>query len=90
MRLAEKVAVVTGAAQGLGKAIALAMAAKGADIVACDIQADALATLAEQIEQHAGRCLPVPSSAANRVTGTCREASMLVRGLREGDTAEIS
>ncbi|WFR73031.1 SDR family oxidoreductase [Prescottella defluvii] len=59
MKLAGKVAVVTGAAQGLGKAIALAMAIEGADIVACDIQADALAALAAEIEQHGGRCLPV-------------------------------
>ena len=35
MKLANKVAMVTGARQGLGKAIALALAEAGADIVIC-------------------------------------------------------
>ena len=37
MKLAEKVAVVTGAAQGIGFAIAAAMAAEGASVVVADI-----------------------------------------------------
>ena len=43
MRLKEKVIIVTGAAQGLGKAFSLALAREGAKIVVVDI-ADSGAT----------------------------------------------
>jgi 3-oxoacyl-[acyl-carrier protein] reductase len=43
MKLKDKVALITGGAQGLGKAIALAMAKEGAKIVICDINAKTLA-----------------------------------------------
>lgn len=43
MRLEGKVAVVTGAARGLGRASAQRLAAKGANVVAVDVQGDALA-----------------------------------------------
>ena len=38
-----RVAIVTGAAQGLGRVIAQRLAEEGADIVVCDIQEDRLA-----------------------------------------------
>ncbi|MFH9070523.1 SDR family NAD(P)-dependent oxidoreductase [Streptomyces alboflavus] len=59
MKLKEKVALVTGAAQGLGKAIALAMAREGADLVVADIQDDLLADTAKEIEALGRRCLPI-------------------------------
>ncbi|TYQ04076.1 UNVERIFIED_ORG: short subunit dehydrogenase [Nocardia globerula] len=43
MKLLNRVAVVTGAGQGLGRAIALAMAEEGANLVLCDVQGDKLA-----------------------------------------------
>jgi 3-oxoacyl-[acyl-carrier protein] reductase len=43
VKLADRVAVVTGAAQGIGKAIALAFAREGARVVLCDLDAQALA-----------------------------------------------
>lgn len=36
MNLSNRVALVTGGAQGLGKSIALALAKQGADVVICD------------------------------------------------------
>lgn len=44
-RLAGKTALVTAAAQGIGRATAIAMAREGARVLATDVDADALATL---------------------------------------------
>ena len=46
MQLESKVVVITGAARGLGRAYAVAMAAEGASIFACDI-GDCSETVAE-------------------------------------------
>ncbi|MCJ0903278.1 SDR family NAD(P)-dependent oxidoreductase [Rhodococcus sp. ARC_M6] len=50
MQLLDKVALVTGAAQGLGRSIALAMAHEGANLVLCDLQEDKLAEVSAEIE----------------------------------------
>ncbi|MDP6491782.1 MAG: SDR family NAD(P)-dependent oxidoreductase, partial [Kiritimatiellia bacterium] len=49
-----KVAIVTGAARGIGAAIAVRLANEGADIALCDLQEDWLAETAEAIKS-AGR-----------------------------------
>lgn len=49
--LAGKVAVVTGAAQGIGQAIALLFADKGADLVLADLQESVQATTATVMER---------------------------------------
>ncbi len=59
MQLLDKVAVVTGAAQGLGRSIALAMAQEGADVVLCDLQEDKLAEVSAEIEALGRKCLAV-------------------------------
>ena len=48
--LTDQVAVVTGAAQGIGKATALSLAAFGCDLAICDRQAEKLADVAKEIE----------------------------------------
>ncbi len=53
-RLANKVAIVTGAASGLGKAIALLYAAEGAKVVAADINEEALSQLEKEITSDKG------------------------------------
>lgn len=59
MRLAGRVAIITGAGSGIGAASARAMAAEGARVVAADLnEAGAKATV-EQIEQAGGRALAV-------------------------------
>lgn len=50
MELKGKVAIVTGAGQGLGKAIALELAKAGADIVAADVRKDTLEEVKREVE----------------------------------------
>ncbi|MDM0117172.1 SDR family oxidoreductase [Variovorax sp. J22R133] len=59
MKLKNKVALITGGAQGLGKSIALAMAGEGANIVICDINAKTLPGAQAEIEATGVRCLGV-------------------------------
>lgn len=59
MKLSDRVAVITGGAQGLGKSIALAMAREGATIVICDINPKPLPGAQAEIESVGGRCLAV-------------------------------
>src|ERR1700751_96336 len=49
-----RVAVVTGAAQGLGRVIAKRFAEEGAKLVVCDIQEDRLATAARELREETG------------------------------------
>ena len=58
---AGKVAVVTGAASGIGKALALDFARRGMRIVAADVEEDPLADLASQIKGLGEECLQHPT-----------------------------
>jgi NAD(P)-dependent dehydrogenase (short-subunit alcohol dehydrogenase family) len=64
MRLAGKVAVVTGAASGIGRASALAFAAEGARVVAVDREVAKLAETAEAIGEIGGTVLAHPADIA--------------------------
>jgi NAD(P)-dependent dehydrogenase (short-subunit alcohol dehydrogenase family) len=49
-----RVAIVTGAAQGLGRVIAKRLAEEGAKLVVCDIQEERLATAARELREETG------------------------------------
>ncbi len=59
IRLKGKVAIVTGAAQGIGRAIAFRLAAEGAKVAVADIQTAAANATAEEIRAAAGHALAV-------------------------------
>jgi 3-oxoacyl-[acyl-carrier protein] reductase len=54
-----KVAVVTGAARGIGQAIAKRLAQEGADVAICDLQAEWLAETAGIVEGAGRKALPL-------------------------------
>jgi 3-oxoacyl-[acyl-carrier protein] reductase len=87
MRFKDKVAVVTGAARGIGRAIALAFVGEGAKAVLVDIDGEPLERLQEEIVNRGGQALPIPcdiskSSAVgamvNLVLGTFDRMDILV------------
>jgi 3-oxoacyl-[acyl-carrier protein] reductase len=61
MKRANKVAVVTGAAQGIGKTIAVYLAEKGASLVVCDINLEMASETAREIETAGSSCLALKS-----------------------------
>jgi NAD(P)-dependent dehydrogenase (short-subunit alcohol dehydrogenase family) len=66
LELAGKVAVITGASQGVGKAIARELAKEGVDIAICARRREALEAAASELEQETGRrILPVPTDTTN-------------------------
>ena len=60
-----KVALVTGAGSGLGEAIARALAARGAKVVATDIQADAVEQVVRGIVADGGTAIALRQDAAS-------------------------
>ncbi len=64
--LADRIAVVTGAANGIGRASALGLAAAGADVAVIDLEGDRLASLAEEIGAAGRRAMPLVADCTDR------------------------
>ena len=64
MKLQNKVAVVTGAGSGMGKAIATLFAKEGASVVVADINLETLNTVAAEITSNGGRATSVTANVA--------------------------
>ncbi len=69
-----KVAIVTGAAQGMGKQAASDLAAQGAKVVITDIEGPALEATVAEIRASGGQCLGILNDISNR-----KEVDLLVR-----------
>ena len=65
MGLAGKVAMVTGAAQGIGKAVALLLARNGADIIVADINLEKAEETAKEIQALGRKALAVKVDVGN-------------------------
>ena len=64
-RLENKISLVTGAGQGIGKAIAMAFAREGSDVVLCDLNLEMVKEVASQIEKLGQRSLAVRVDVSN-------------------------
>lgn len=65
MRLKDKVAIVTGASKGIGKAIAIAYAKEGAAVVVASRSIDLLERIAKDIKASGGEAIALPLDVRN-------------------------
>lgn len=68
MRLKNKIAVITGGAQGIGRAIALAMAREGAKIVVGDLQSEKANAVAGEVKELGSEALGVRVDVADETS----------------------
>ncbi len=76
VQLNECAALVTGAGEGIGRAVALALAASGAAVVVNDLNPDRADRIADEISAAGGRSLPWQADVSNRF----QAASMIEAG----------
>jgi len=65
MSLSGKIALVTGAAQGIGREIAFALATDGADVAICDVNLEAAQRTAAEIEGKGKKSLAIKANVAS-------------------------
>lgn len=65
MMLHNKVAIITGAASGIGREVAILFSNKDASLVLCDVDKKKLFKTADTIEKQGGRVLPVVADVSN-------------------------
>ena len=66
MKLNEKVAIVTGAGRGIGRAIALCLAREGADVVVCSMQEKTTESTASEIRSLGRKALAISGDITQR------------------------
>lgn len=66
MKFAGKVAIVTGAARGIGEAIALTLAREGADVVVTDVDLEGVRRVAREIEGLGRKARAIQSDVSQR------------------------
>ena len=79
MRLQDKSAVITGAASGIGRAIALKFAHEGAAVMAADLDSKAVTDLADEIEADGGSAIGIGADITKRVEIDAMVAAVIER-----------
>ena len=79
MRLEGNVAIITGAAQGIGRAIALEFASQGADMLLADMQPEKLARVAAEVGEMGRKAVPLTTD----VTDASQVRDMVAKALQE-------
>ncbi len=67
-RLEQRIAIVTGAGQGIGRAIALGLAREGARVVIADVNEESARTVKDEIEAGGGRALVMRTDVSNEIS----------------------
>ena len=81
MRFQNKVAIVTGAAQGIGEAYAKALAAEGASVVVADLNEDSGKQVVAAIEEAGGKAVFVRTDVSDAASATaCADAAVAAYG----------
>lgn len=104
MRLKGRVAIITGGARGIGKAIALALVREGAKVAIVDFDKEGARALKDQIEKEQGQAIAIPcdvskssevkamvdevKKAFNRIDILVNNAGIIRRGTIETVTEE--
>jgi NAD(P)-dependent dehydrogenase (short-subunit alcohol dehydrogenase family) len=79
MRLQDKTAVITGAASGIGRAIALKFAHEGAAVMAADLDGKAATDLADEIEADGGSAIGIGADITKRAEIDAMVATVIER-----------
>ena len=79
MRLEDKVAIITGAGQGIGRAYALRFAREGARVVIADVNETNAAAVAAELEGLGGDCMAVKTDVSDEASCTALAGAVQAR-----------